>query len=116
MPDNAFRHSLISYRLELRDDIADVARDCGTSAQKIFSNYRKIVDREDAVNWMNLTPEFCRKTYTPLAKKTHAEISTLGGRSRSEKKILAVSKNLANFKASQVVAEPAITPPSENCI
>lgn len=53
---NALRKSFISYRLATIADIARVAREAGTSAEKIESNYDKTVEPSVAVKWFNIKP------------------------------------------------------------
>ena len=54
---NALRKSFISYRLASIADIARVAREAGTSAEKIESNYDKTVLPAEAVKWFAITPK-----------------------------------------------------------
>lgn len=54
---NALRKSFISYRLAVIADIARVAREAGTSAEKIESNYDKTVLPTEAAKWFAITPK-----------------------------------------------------------
>lgn len=51
---NALRHSFISYRLALVKSTAQVALECGTSEQKIFENYRELVEEKEAEKWFQI--------------------------------------------------------------
>jgi integrase len=48
---NALRHSYASYRLTLIADAGRVSLEMGTSAQKLFSNYRELAHEYDAKAW-----------------------------------------------------------------
>jgi len=53
---NALRHSYASYRLAITNDAAQVALELGNSPQKLFSNYRKVVTRSQAIAWFSVMP------------------------------------------------------------
>lgn len=53
---NALRHSYASYRLAITNDAAQVALELGNSPQKLFTNYRKVVTRSQAIAWFNVMP------------------------------------------------------------
>lgn len=101
LPKNSFRKSYISYRCELETDKAAIAKDAGTSVEKIETNYRELPPRRDALEWWRLTPEHCRANYTAPAQPTHEEISRKGGQQRSDKKIAAVTKSLDAINSSR---------------
>ena len=54
---NALRHSYISYRVALVQDVARVALEAGNSPRMVFSNYRELVRPADAGQWFGITPE-----------------------------------------------------------
>lgn len=56
-PSNALRHSFISYRLAIINDVAKVALEAGNSPQMIFQNYRAIVTPQDAKHWFAIFPK-----------------------------------------------------------
>jgi hypothetical protein len=53
---NGFRHSFASYRLADVKSAAEVALEMGTSPQKLFTNYRELVTKEDAKVWFSILP------------------------------------------------------------
>jgi integrase len=53
---NGLRHSYASYRLAITNDAAQVSLELGNSPQKLFSNYRKVVTRSQAIAWFNVMP------------------------------------------------------------
>jgi integrase len=54
---NALRHSYASYRMALTADPARVATEMGTSAQKLFSNYRELAHEGEAKAWFAIAPK-----------------------------------------------------------
>src|SRR6266481_6057517 len=54
---NALRHSFISYRVALVEDVAKVSLEAGNSPRMVFSNYRGLVRAADAQKWFGITPE-----------------------------------------------------------
>lgn len=55
-PQNALRHSFISYRLALTRNEPAVAWEAGTSVEKIKSNYDEKATKEDAKKWFAVLP------------------------------------------------------------
>jgi len=55
-PQNALRHSYISYRVAQSQDVAKTALEAGKSAAIIFSNYREVVTPGEAEHWFCITP------------------------------------------------------------
>ncbi len=53
---NALRHSFISYRVAILQDVAKVALEAGNSPQVIFSSYRELVTPDEAARWFALQP------------------------------------------------------------
>ena len=53
---NALRHSFISYRVCVTQNVAQVALEAGNSPQMIFSNYRELVTPKAAEAWFQITP------------------------------------------------------------
>jgi len=54
---NALRHSYASYRLAQTQNAAQVALECGNSAQMVFRHYRELVTASDAKSWFGIRPE-----------------------------------------------------------
>ncbi|MCX6967854.1 MAG: tyrosine-type recombinase/integrase [Verrucomicrobia bacterium] len=54
---NGLRHSYASYRLAMVEDVAKVSLEMGNSPQKIFSNYRKVVTKNQANAWFGIMPD-----------------------------------------------------------
>ena len=55
-PQNALRHSFISYRVAQSQDVAKTALEAGNSPAIIFSNYRELVAAADAGRWFSIMP------------------------------------------------------------
>jgi integrase len=53
---NAMRHSFISYRVTMVNDVAKVSLEAGNSPRMVFSNYRELVRPKDAEGWFGVTP------------------------------------------------------------
>jgi integrase len=53
-PDNAMRHSFISYRMALVKSAAAVALEAGNSPDVVFEHYRELVTEKDAKAYFNL--------------------------------------------------------------
>ena len=49
------RHSFISYRVALIEDVAKVSLEAGNSPRMVFSNYRELVRTVDAEKWFGIT-------------------------------------------------------------
>jgi len=54
---NALRHSFISYRVAITQDVNKVALEAGNSPAMIFRHYRELVRPADATKWFSLSPE-----------------------------------------------------------
>lgn len=54
---NALRHSFISYRVAVVQNVAQVALEAGNSPQMIFRHYRELVRPADAQAWFDLAPD-----------------------------------------------------------
>jgi integrase len=54
---NALRHSFISYRLALLQDVNRVALEAGNSPQMIFRHYRELCTPQEAKTWFAIAPE-----------------------------------------------------------
>jgi hypothetical protein len=52
---NALRHSFISYRVAMVNDVAKVSLEAGNSPRMVFSNYRELVRPKDAEGWFGVT-------------------------------------------------------------
>ena len=55
-PQNALRHSFISYRVAETGDVARTSLKAGNSPKMIFRHYREIVDEEAAKKWFSIMP------------------------------------------------------------
>ena len=53
---NVLRHSYISYRVAITQNVAQVALEAGNSPQVIFSNYRELVTKQDAEAYFAIVP------------------------------------------------------------
>ena len=53
---NVLRHSFISYRLALVQDVNRVALEAGTSPAMIFRHYRELATPEQAHTWFAIAP------------------------------------------------------------
>ena len=54
---NGFRHSYISYRVKLIKNVHEVSLEAGNSPRIVFSNYRRIIEKEEeAIKWFNIHP------------------------------------------------------------
>ena len=54
---NGFRHTYISCRVKLTKNVHEVSLEAGNSPRIIFSNYRRIIEKEEeAKNWFNIFP------------------------------------------------------------
>jgi integrase len=54
---NGLRHSFVSYRLALVQDVAKVALEAGNSPAMVFRNYRQLVTPDEARQWFDINPE-----------------------------------------------------------
>lgn len=54
---NGMRHSFISYRTALIENLPKVALEAGNSPQIIQRRYLEVVDKPEAQEWFNITPE-----------------------------------------------------------
>ena len=55
-PDNAFRHSFISYRCAATGDVAGTSHEAGNGPSVVHKHYRELVAKEDGAAWFALTP------------------------------------------------------------
>ena len=55
-PNNALRHSFVSYRLALVANAAQVAEECGHSVQIMKQHYRELVTAREAEKWFAVMP------------------------------------------------------------
>ena len=53
---NALRHSFISYRVAMTQDVAKVSLEAGNSPQMIFKHYRELVQPKAAKAWFAIMP------------------------------------------------------------
>src|SRR5262249_27616429 len=54
---NALRHSFISYRVALTQNIPQVALEAGNSVKLVNSNYRALVTPDEAKAWFAILPK-----------------------------------------------------------
>jgi integrase len=59
---NALRHSFVSYRVALTENVASVSLEAGNSDRMIHRHYLKFVSVADARRWFGLTPAVVRKS------------------------------------------------------
>ena len=64
---NALRHSFISYRMAVTQDVAKVALEAGNSSKVIFQNYRELVTPEEANEWFAILPAGAAKNVTSIS-------------------------------------------------
>lgn len=55
-PENAFRHSFISYRVAATGDVAETALEAGNSPAIVHKHYRELVAKDEGRAWLELTP------------------------------------------------------------
>lgn len=55
-PHNGLRHSYVSYRLAMIEDVSKVALEAGNSPAIIFKHYRELVTRDAAQQWFSIAP------------------------------------------------------------
>lgn len=55
-PQNALRHSFISYRVAESQNVNQTALEAGNSAAMIFANYRELVTPAQAAKWFSILP------------------------------------------------------------
>jgi integrase len=53
---NGLRHSFISYRVAVVQDVGKVALEAGNSPQMIFKHYRELVTPDEAKDWFSIMP------------------------------------------------------------
>ena len=53
-PNNALRHSFVSYRVAQSQNVAQTALEAGNSPAMIFENYRELVTKEEAARWFSI--------------------------------------------------------------
>ena len=55
-PENAFRHSFISYRIAKTGNVAETSLEAGNSPTTCFKHYRELVSKSDGAAWFDLRP------------------------------------------------------------
>ena len=86
---NVLRHSYISYRVAMIQNVAQVALEAGNSPKMIFKHYRELVRPDAAKAWFSIMPADCQKlanAETPNHNGTHLAGSSQAG---SESKVIA---------------------------
>ena len=101
LPENAFRHSYISYACERTGNKNQVAIDAGTSVEKIDKYYRRPVPHALALQWNELTPDHCRKNFAAVRQKTPSENGAKGWIGSKSQRI-AANENLRKGRKSSV--------------
>jgi integrase len=66
-PDNAMRHSFVSYRLALVGDAAKVALEAGHQQSVLFAHYRELVKPRDAKKYFGIKPSTSSKVVPMVA-------------------------------------------------
>lgn len=56
-PDNAFRHSFISYRCAETGSVDRTAQEAGNSPKVVFSHYRELVTQREGKAWFSTAPD-----------------------------------------------------------
>jgi hypothetical protein len=56
LPENAFRHSFISYRIAVTGNKPQIATEAGNSVSEIDRRYRVPVTKEEGDEWFAITP------------------------------------------------------------
>ena len=64
--DNGLRKSFISYRLAVCHNIGTVAREAGTSPEKIRTNYEKAAPEREGLRWFKIHPQNADILQLPL--------------------------------------------------
>jgi len=78
---NALRHSYISYRVALIQDVAQVALEAGNSPKMIFQHYRELVRPDAAKAWFSIMPADClKKTATETPGDNGGNLAQQDGR------------------------------------
>jgi len=65
-PNNALRHSFVSYRVAQTQNVAQVALEAGNSPQMIFANYRELVTKDAAEQWFSIGPLPPQRNIVPM--------------------------------------------------
>lgn len=60
-PENAFRHSYISYRVAATGNVDETSLEAGNSREVVFQHYRELVTKQDGEQWFKLTPTLVEK-------------------------------------------------------
>lgn len=60
-PQNAFRHSFVSYRIASSGNVAETSLEAGNSAGVVMRHYRRPVSKADGVEWFLLDPATAQK-------------------------------------------------------
>ena len=63
-PDNAFRHSFITYRVADTGNVDETALEAGNSREMVFQHYRELVSKDEGKAWFALTPNVVGKMGT----------------------------------------------------
>jgi integrase len=67
---NALRHSFISYRLAVVQDVNRVALEAGNSPQMIFRHYRELATPLQARTWFSISPAEAQNVVTMTGRKS----------------------------------------------
>jgi hypothetical protein len=60
-PDNAFRHSFISYRCASSGNVAETSQEAGNSPGVVHKHYRELVAKADGEAWFKILPPALKK-------------------------------------------------------
>lgn len=74
---NALRHSFISYRVAINNNVNEVAMEAGNSPDMIFKHYRELVTEETAKTWFGITPETVASAKEKLENEKAAKVVAL---------------------------------------
>ena len=56
IPENAFRHSFVTYRIAQLNDVKQPALEAGHSLKEQIKHYKQRTSHEDGVDWFNSFP------------------------------------------------------------
>ena len=75
---NVLRHSFISYRVAMVQNVDQVALEAGNSRQMVFSNYRELVTPKAAREWFAITPNTVEQAKAASREGTGAGSAVTG--------------------------------------
>ena len=97
-PENALRHSFVSYRLASTNDAAKTALESGHDQSVLFAHYREIVSPRDAERYFNIRPavaETARSGFSREERQAAIRRLEMGRKERRAAKAASNSDNTA---------------------